>query len=77
MLVCLCKGVSDRKIRWLVQNGAKTPREVMASCHAGSDCGACVATVRDTVNEAIAETACTSDSEGQGPTGGAVGVRRA
>jgi bacterioferritin-associated ferredoxin len=51
MLVCLCKGVSDKKIRWLVQNGATCLRDVMATCKAGSDCGSCVCQVRDLIEE--------------------------
>lgn len=55
MLVCLCKGVSDKKIRWLVQNGATCLRDIMATCQAGSDCGSCVCQVRDLIQETRAE----------------------
>lgn len=51
MLVCLCKGVTDHKIRWLVQNGATSVKAVMKTCHAGSDCGTCVHQVRELVEE--------------------------
>jgi bacterioferritin-associated ferredoxin len=51
VVVCLCKGVSDKKIRWLVQNGASSLREVMQSCQAGSDCGACVCQVREIIEQ--------------------------
>lgn len=51
MLVCLCKGVSDKKIRWLVQNGATGLRDVMSTCKAGSDCGSCVCQVKDLIEE--------------------------
>lgn len=47
MVICLCKGVSDRKIRQLIAGGAKNLRDIMASCQAGSDCGACVCAVKD------------------------------
>ena len=56
MLVCLCKGVTDRKIRWLVQNGATCLRDVMATCQAGSDCGTCVCQVREIIEKARRET---------------------
>lgn len=51
MLVCLCKGVTDRKIRWLVQNGAASVKSVMKTCGAGSDCGTCLGQVRELVDE--------------------------
>lgn len=51
MVVCLCKGVSDHKIRWLVQNGARTAKEVVASCKAGTDCGSCICQVKQLVEE--------------------------
>ena len=51
MVVCLCKGVSDKKIRWLVQNGASSLREVMATCHAGRDCGTCVCAVKEVIEK--------------------------
>jgi bacterioferritin-associated ferredoxin len=58
MVVCLCKGVSDKKIRWLVQNGATTLRDVMASCKAGSDCGTCICQVKELIESTRqAETA--------------------
>jgi bacterioferritin-associated ferredoxin len=62
MLVCLCKGVSDKKIRWLVQNGACSLREVMQTCQAGSDCGSCVGQVRELIEDAKA-TACSKELE--------------
>ena len=55
MLVCLCKGVSDKKVRWLVQNGACSLREVAAQCRAGTDCGSCISQLKELVDEARAE----------------------
>lgn len=52
MVICLCKGVSDRKIRELIANGASTLREIVQSCKAGSDCGSCVCQVRELLSEA-------------------------
>jgi bacterioferritin-associated ferredoxin len=59
MLVCLCKSVSDSKIRFLVQNGARSVREVVATCHAGKDCGSCVGDVK-----ALVEKTCQEMEEG-------------
>jgi bacterioferritin-associated ferredoxin len=55
MLVCLCKGVSDSKIRFLVQNGCRSVREVMATCHAGQDCGSCICEVKALVEQTCGE----------------------
>jgi len=51
MVVCLCKGVSDKTIRWLVQNGAKGLRDVAQACKAGTDCGSCVCQVRELIEQ--------------------------
>jgi bacterioferritin-associated ferredoxin len=41
MLVCHCKGVSEREIRRAIQSGACTRRDVARECGAGSVCGGC------------------------------------
>ena len=41
MIVCLCRGVSERDIRRVVGAGANTAEAVAAACGAGGDCGAC------------------------------------
>ena len=56
MLVCLCKGVSDKKIKSLVENGASSVKQVMSTCHAGKDCGACICTVRDIIRQTRKES---------------------
>ena len=52
MLVCVCKGISDKKIRALLQSGcARTAREVVATSKAGSDCGSCLLQIRQIIEE--------------------------
>ena len=41
MLVCHCKGLTDREIRCAIRAGASTQREVSSECGAGSVCGGC------------------------------------
>jgi len=41
MIVCHCKGVSDRSIRQAVRAGARSSRQVVRACGAGSRCGGC------------------------------------
>jgi bacterioferritin-associated ferredoxin len=55
MLLCLCKGVSDRVVRLAVANGAQTIDGVAARCGAGTDCGACRPMIHDLIEEAEAE----------------------
>lgn len=62
MVICLCKGVSDRKIRSLVRDGATTLKEVMQSCQAGSDCGSCVCQLKQII-EATRHADDTSELE--------------
>ena len=49
MIVCLCEGVSDRRVRQEVKSGAKTWREVERRCGAGGSCGMCRPMVRDLI----------------------------
>jgi bacterioferritin-associated ferredoxin len=49
MFVCLCKGVSDKKIRSLLESGVSTVQGLMRSCQAGRDCGSCICVLKDMV----------------------------
>jgi bacterioferritin-associated ferredoxin len=51
VIVCICRGVSDRQVRLAVLGGACTLREVALSCNAGRGCGACHEMVRDMIDE--------------------------
>lgn len=65
MLVCFCNGVSDRKIRRLVREGAFSGREVARACGAGASCGSCRRAVYALVEETLSELD-TSPSEAAG-----------
>jgi bacterioferritin-associated ferredoxin len=41
MLVCHCKGLTDREVQRAICAGASTQREVARECGAGSICGGC------------------------------------
>ena len=49
MIVCHCRGLSDRKIRDVIRRGAHSPREVAMACHAGRSCGGCIPLVRELI----------------------------
>ena len=44
-LVCLCHGVSERRVRREIEHGAATIEDVAERCHAGSCCHGCHATI--------------------------------
>ena len=54
MLVCHCRGITDRQIRNLVKEGATSPREVARATGAGMRCGGCRSNVKQVVNDTLA-----------------------
>jgi bacterioferritin-associated ferredoxin len=50
MIVCVCRGVSDREIRAAIEEGAKCV-DSLESCGIGGDCGGCQETLRDMIAE--------------------------
>ena len=54
MLVCHCRGISDRQIKRAVKNGCTSAREVARETGAGMRCGGCRSNVKAVVNEALA-----------------------
>jgi bacterioferritin-associated ferredoxin len=55
MLVCHCRGITDRQIRRLVKDGASSAREVARVTGAGMRCGGCRSNVKQVVNDAVDE----------------------
>ena len=51
MLLCHCRGVSDRVIDAAITCGARCPDDVAQACGAGADCGGC----RPAIEELLAE----------------------
>ncbi len=45
MIVCSCKGITDRTIRILIRDGACSMHEIAHACDAGRGCGGCHATI--------------------------------
>lgn len=50
MLVCICKAVSDRRIKEEVNRGARTLQQIRRACDAGTDCGSCTKQIRQIVS---------------------------
>jgi len=53
MLVCHCRGITDRQIRRLVRDGATSTREVARATGAGRGCGGCRSNVKQIVDRAV------------------------
>ena len=51
MIVCHCKGLSDRDIRAAVRDGARSCRQVGRACEAGRACGGCRPTIRELIQD--------------------------
>lgn len=51
MFICLCHGVSDKKIRALIQSGAGDVKTIRAACNAGGDCGKCIFDLKKMISE--------------------------
>jgi bacterioferritin-associated ferredoxin len=59
MLVCQCRGVTERQIRRIVRNsfvreGACSTRDVARATGAGTSCGDCRSNVKKVVDRAVA-----------------------
>jgi bacterioferritin-associated ferredoxin len=46
MILCLCRGVSEREVVEAVERGATSVADVRRQCGAGTDCGSCVADIK-------------------------------
>jgi bacterioferritin-associated ferredoxin len=56
MLVCQCRGVTERQIRRLVRDGACSTRDVVRATGAGRDCGGCRSDMKQAVALAVQQT---------------------
>jgi bacterioferritin-associated ferredoxin len=52
-MVCLCYGVSDRKVRREIERGATTVDDVGRACRAGTCCGGCRPTIESLLAEPV------------------------
>ncbi len=60
MIVCLCRGLSERDLRGLVAAGAQSAEEISESCGAGADCGACLSMLDRLVHDVRRRSSRTS-----------------
>lgn len=53
MIVCHCRGVTDRQIKRLVREGAGSAREIAKATGAGMRCGGCRSSVSSVVAQIV------------------------
>jgi len=58
VIVCHCKGITDREIRNAVRDGATTPRQVSRACQAGKRCGGCHSVIGEIIESERVPSAC-------------------
>ena len=51
MYVCICRAVTEERVRAAIEGGAETVSAVTAACCAGDDCGACHTVIEDMLEE--------------------------
>ena len=56
MIVCICRGKSDRDINRAIENGATSVRDLQR-CGIGDQCGGCHVTLRSMLAQAAAAAA--------------------
>lgn len=64
MIVCLCKGVSDRAVRHAIDRGAATLDEVALASGAGHDCGRCHSVLEDMLQKEAGGGRCSGRCAG-------------
>lgn len=50
-LICLCNGVSERKVNKAIAHGAETVEDIGQACRAGTTCHGCHDTLRELLSE--------------------------
>lgn len=55
MYICLCHGVSDKKIAQAVEQGARSMRDLNKELKVGSQCGKCTNCAKKVLNEKLIE----------------------
>jgi bacterioferritin-associated ferredoxin len=51
MYVCVCRAVTEEKVKAVIDAGARSVETVTAACCAGDDCGACHEMIEGMIEE--------------------------
>lgn len=63
MYVCLCKGVTDHRIRQAVEEGARSWREVQRETGCGTQCGKCACMGKTITRDAVVGELASSSAD--------------
>ena len=55
MLVCICRGITDKDIKNEIFEGASNFKNIAVKLGVGSCCGQCVSYAKDLVNDTLTE----------------------
>ncbi|ADT70395.1 MAG: bacterioferritin-associated ferredoxin [Pseudoalteromonas tetraodonis] len=61
MYICLCHGVTDKKIEQTIDDGATTMRELTKELKVGSQCGKCCCCTKKILNRKLIQIADITD----------------
>lgn len=65
MYICICKAVSDRTIKGIIQSGARSVDDVGRVCGAGTHCGGCRHAVQELISRTVHSGPAQSQQESQ------------
>ncbi len=51
MYVCVCRAVTEDKVKAAIDAGARSVEEVTGACCAGDDCGSCHGMIEDLIEK--------------------------
>ncbi len=57
MYVCICRAVTEERVREAIEGGAHTVSAVTSACCAGDDCGTCHVVIEDMIEEHLESAA--------------------
>lgn len=63
MIICICRGKSDREISRVIDNGATTVRDLQR-CGIGDQCGSCHVSLRGMLAASVAASAMPPQAPG-------------
>lgn len=55
MYVCICRAVTEAAVRGCIADGARTIKDVVKRCEAGTGCGTCVSKILDLLGTGASE----------------------
>ncbi|MEM0514906.1 (2Fe-2S)-binding protein [Pseudoalteromonas sp. YIC-827] len=61
MYICLCHGVSDKKIEQAIDDGARSMRDLSSELKVGSQCGKCCNCAKKILNQKLIDIVDVTD----------------